>query len=169
MRQLYNCLKVKKATYARYASTLGKGFDITNEMSVERTRVTGYGDYAFSVNDVLIRNSVILLPSSYFLWNARQFSDITVHSLAVFPLLVPTIEVLLLGCGESLPHRISPEIIQYFKSKGIYVEATNSGSAASTFNVLNGEDRVVAAAILTLKPNLKQNDDGASSREFFLK
>ena len=51
-----------------------------------------------------------------------------------------------------MPQRISPEIVQYFKSKGIYVEATTSNSAASTFNILNAEERNVAAALLTMKP-----------------
>lgn len=58
-----------------------------------------------------------------------------------------------------MTQRISPEIVQYFKSRGIYVEATASNSAASTFNILNAEERNVAAALLTMKPRPPENPE----------
>lgn len=117
----------------RFSSPFKTGFDILGEESdpftsspLTRTRVTGYEDHAFSVNDVLVKSSVIVLPKHYFKWNVTTFKDITIESLAVFPFLIPTIEVLLVGCGENMPERLSPDLIKFFKSKGIYVEAVST-------------------------------------------
>lgn len=133
----------------------------------KRTKVDGYGDHAFSINGVIVRSSVILLPKQYFLWNVNRFEDIHVACLRVFPLLVPTVEVLLIGCGQGMSKRISPDIVNFFKQKGIYVEAISSASAASTFNVLNGEDRNVAAALLTMLPRDEKALGEANMNELF--
>lgn len=82
--------------------SLTKGVDILDGALDKRTQVTGYGDHAFAINDVLVRQSVILLPKQYFLWNVREFSEMNIPSLQVFSLIVPTIEVLLIGDACSL-------------------------------------------------------------------
>jgi uncharacterized protein len=153
MRMLVSHKNSFTNSYRKFSSLFGQGsMDISDGFLEQRTKVTGYGDQAFGINDVIVRNSVILLPKQYFIWNVYQFSDINIASLQVFALLVPTVEVLLIGCGEKLPKRLPLEITNYFKSKGIYVEATNTASATATFNILNSEDRNVAAALLTMKP-----------------
>ena len=134
-------------------ATLG-GFDILSSVDPGETRVIvrGYGDHAFQINDVLVQQSVILLPKSFYLWNAKTFSDITIESLALFQVLYPTLEVLFVGCGEHLPGLLPAEVTSYFKSKGIVIEQSNSANAAASFNFLNAEGRNVAAALLTLQP-----------------
>jgi len=136
---------------------LGKGFDIladdvTTGGKGQRTTVRAYGDTSFQINEALVNQSVILLPHSFLLWNAKTYQDITLDSLAVFASIHPTLEVLFIGCGENLPGRLAPEITNFFKSKGIIVEAQSSANAATTFNVLNSEGRNVACALLTVLP-----------------
>lgn len=143
----------------RYFSTgLRKGLDdilATNGAQQNpKPYIISYGDHAFQVNNVLVRQSVIMLPNSFLLWNARSFEDITIKSLALFPLLYPTLEVLFIGCGENLPSPLSAEITTYFRKRGIVVEATSTMNAASTFNLLSAEGRNVAAALLTLQPRV---------------
>jgi NADH dehydrogenase [ubiquinone] 1 alpha subcomplex assembly factor 3 len=133
-------------------SSLGKSHDIIGDFDDRKSKITGYGDRSFQVNDVLVRQSVILLPKSFFLWNAKTFDDISLSNLSIFPLLFPTMEVLFLGCGERMPKLIPREIISHFKSKGIVIEASNTVNAAATFNILNAEGRNVCAALLTLQP-----------------
>ena len=113
------------------------------------------------VNDVLVRQSVILLPLSFMLWNVRTFDDITIESLALFPLMYPKLEAVFIGGGETLQRQLSPHIIKHMRSQGIVVEVTNTVSAASTFNILNQEGRNVAAAILTNHPYDIINHDDA--------
>jgi len=115
-------------------------------------QVKGLGDSSFMINDVYVGQSVLLLPKSFFLWNAKKFEDVTVDSLTLFSMLYPTIEVLFIGCGERQPGPGSADIIKHFKNKGIVVEFSDTANAASTFNVLVGEGRNVGAALLTNKP-----------------
>lgn len=133
-----------------------KGVDILSSELVKgadkKTTITAFGDKSFLINRVLVRQSVVLLPNSFLLWKPRSFEEITVDSLTIFELIKPTIEVLFIGCGETMPQRLPTKIFDYFKRKGIVVEASNTINAASTFNVLNGEGRNVAAALLTLQP-----------------
>jgi len=135
---------------------LGKGYDILagdiNDGGPIRTAVNQLGDRSFMINDVLVRQSVILLPHSFMLWNARTFDDITIESLALFPLIYPKLEAVFIGGGETLQKQLPSSIIQHMRDHGIVLEVTNTVSAASTFNILNQEGRNVAAAILTCQP-----------------
>lgn len=153
-----------KVTCIRSMSTgLRKGLDdiLATNGAQENPKpfVVKYGDHAFQINNVLVRQSVILLPNSFLLWNARSFQDITVKSLALFPLLYPTLEVLFIGCGERIPSPIPAEITTYFRKRGIVVEATSTMNAASTYNLLSAEGRNVAAALLTLQPRASEYND----------
>jgi uncharacterized protein len=144
---------------------VGGGFeDVLGNRSaedMEKPSIIAYGDQAFQVNNALVRQSVILLPNSFLLWNARTFEDITIKSLSVFTTLYPTLEVLFIGCGESLPKPLPVEITKHFRSRGIVVEASSTMSAAATFNLLSAEGRNVAAALLTLQPTVPEIDDFA--------
>ena len=134
-----------------------KGMDILGpdalaETAQPKTSILAYGDRSFQINDTLVRQSVILMPTKFLLWNARRFEDITVDSLSMFSVLSPTLEVLFIGCGERVPSMLPREISEHFRERGIVVEATSTMNAASTFNLLNGEGRNVGAALLTLEP-----------------
>lgn len=114
--------------------------------------IKGYNEYSFQVNDVLVNQSVILLPKSFLLWNAKKFQDITIESLSIFPLIFPTIEIIFVGCGHRMIQPLPNEVTKYFRSKGIVLELSDSVNAASSFNMLNSEGRNVAAALLTQEP-----------------
>ncbi|WZY91727.1 hypothetical protein YC2023_064056 [Brassica napus] len=45
-------------------------------------------------------------------------------------------------------HPVTPEVRQFVKSIGMKLETVDSRNAASTYNILNEEGRVVAAALL---------------------
>jgi uncharacterized protein len=137
---------------------LGKGMDIFDDSMVdrdgqERVSIRGYGETSFQVNNVLVRQSVLLTPHAFLLWKARTFEDITIESLSVFELLYPGVEVVFIGCGERMPKPLPVEIQKHFRSRGIVIEATSSMNAAASFNILNGEGRNVCAALLTMQPS----------------
>ena len=84
---------------------LGKGYDILGsgndiDGGPRRTSVNSLGDKSFMINDVLIRQSVILLPTSYLLWNVRTFDEITIESLSLFPLIYPKLEAIFIGGND---------------------------------------------------------------------
>ena len=120
--------------------------DLTPPMNI-----TAFGDKAFQVNDKFIKQPILLLPQSVYMWQVKDFDDISIESLSMFTLVYPTIEILFIGTGERTK-RVDPEITKYFKSKGIVLEVASTIHAASNFNVLNAEGRNIGAALLTLQP-----------------
>jgi NADH dehydrogenase [ubiquinone] 1 alpha subcomplex assembly factor 3 len=133
------------------SNSLGKFNDVI-EVEDLKSVVKGFGDRTFQINNVVIRQPVLVFPSSYLSWNVDRLEDITIEKLRVFSLLFPTLDLLLIGCGETVPPNFSPSIRKYFRDQGIMLEITTTAHAASTFNILNGEGRNVAAALLTIKP-----------------
>jgi uncharacterized protein len=61
-------------------------------------------------------------------------------------------EILVLGCGAKIRHDLPPETKEFLKVNGIVVEYVDTINACATFNILNAEDRRVAAAILPHDP-----------------
>eukprot|EP00761_Pharyngomonas_kirbyi_P000146 gb/GECH01000146.1/.p1 GENE.gb/GECH01000146.1/~~gb/GECH01000146.1/.p1 ORF type:complete len:240 (+),score=69.95 gb/GECH01000146.1/:1-720(+) len=116
-----------------------------------KTQVSHHESKFCTVNGVFLYGSVILLPNSALLWEAKTYEDITINSLGLFELLNPAPTILLLGTGDRA-ELLPAEIYEYFQDRQISIEAMSSFHAAATFNVLNLEDRPVAAAILSPEP-----------------
>ena len=139
-------------------SDLGHGIDVVDvdcfdpKTGKRRIQVKAFGEMCFKLDDVMVKQSVLLFPHSFLLWSAKTFEDINMESLAIFPYMFPAVEILFIGCGEVQPGPISPELVKFFRSKGIVVEATSTANAAGSFNVLNAEGRNVCAALLTQQP-----------------
>lgn len=136
---------------------MGKAHDLfdptfLDESGNRRISVRGYGETTFKIDDTLVKQSVILMPHSFLMWNAKVFDDITLDTLYLFPFLFPAVEIVFVGCGENMPRLLPPEIYKTFRAKGIVIEATNTINAAASFNILNAEGRNVCAALLTLQP-----------------
>lgn len=57
-------------------------------------------------------------------------------------------EILVLGCGAKVRHDLPIELKEFLKVNGIVVEYLDTVNACATFNILNAEDRKVAAAMI---------------------
>ncbi|RYQ88122.1 hypothetical protein Ahy_B09g095521 isoform B [Arachis hypogaea] len=68
-------------------------------------------------------------------------------SLSLFQIIRPIPEILIIGCGRYI-QPVHPELRQFVRSTGMKLEAVDSRNAASTYNILNEEGRIVAAALL---------------------
>jgi len=69
---------------------------------------------------------------------------------AVFDLAPGTVEFLILGTGVDLIAPL-PSLRQQLRAAGITVEAMATGAALRTYNVVLGEGRAVAAALLAVE------------------
>ncbi|GLE01292.1 hypothetical protein PINS_up010122 [Pythium insidiosum] len=138
----------------RQRRSINYGHDMHKEMLNGTTKisVTEYDEGGFVVNDVNLRGGVALLPDIAMLWKPRRFEEITKESLEVFTIANPPVEILILGCGAKIQHQLDPSIKEFLKVNGIVVEYLDSVNACATFNILNAEDRKVAAAILPWDP-----------------
>lgn len=110
-------------------------------------RIDAYDETGFTVNGVDFSSSILCVGSFAAHWSPKSMAQISPDSLALFELLQPRPELLILGSGRTV-QQISPEIRGYVKSLGIKLEAIPSRNAASTFNILSEEGRQVAAVLL---------------------
>jgi NADH dehydrogenase [ubiquinone] 1 alpha subcomplex assembly factor 3 len=124
------------------------------------TTIEGYDEYGFIVNQVEMRGSIMVFPQFSMLWNVSKMQDITVESLQLVHLMTPPVETLIIGCGETLTQNLPKEVYDHFKERGIVVEIMNSINASATYNILNSEERSVAAAILSIEPYSKEDQQG---------
>ena len=80
-------------------------------------------------------------------WSPKKFSEITADSLSIFKTVWPISEILILGCGRYI-EPLDPALRRFIRSTGMKLEVLDSRNAASTYNILNEEGRIVAAALL---------------------
>jgi uncharacterized protein len=124
-------------------------------------QITGLDDRWFRINGVVATQSILLLPKSFLLWSARDCSDINMNSLALIPLVFPTLEMLVIGCGTSMMNmdvEKRAELSEEFRKKGIVLEFMDTKNAVSTYNVLSAEDRHIGAALLLNIPPVSDDE-----------
>ena len=68
-------------------------------------------------------------------------------------MLSPPVDLLLIGSGKRIRHDLDSGIRDFLKYRGIQVEVLDTANCCATFNILNAEDRIVAAAMVTCEPS----------------
>ncbi|MGF7163221.1 uncharacterized protein FHS85_004883 [Rhodoligotrophos appendicifer] len=114
-----------------------------------RAPVDAYGKGGFRFAGMSHRGSILLLPSGIYGWSVSALTDLSPDSFAPVFAEASEIEFLLLGCGLELV-RPDGKIRQAFHDNGIRLEPMGTGAAARTYNVLLGEGRSVAAALIAV-------------------
>ncbi|XP_043934680.1 NADH dehydrogenase [ubiquinone] 1 alpha subcomplex assembly factor 3 [Protopterus annectens] len=109
--------------------------------------IDGYSTHGFTVNGDRIIGPCAIVPQAILQWNVGSSKDVSVESLALFHLLEPKIEILVLGTGDRA-ERIDPQVLKFMRRKGIAVEVQDTPNACATFNFLTSERRITAAALI---------------------
>jgi uncharacterized protein len=112
-----------------------------------RVNVTHIRRGGFQIDGHIVNGSVALFKGMFLKWNVKSMEEITEESLSLFRILNPNLEILVIGTGDS-SQRVSPNIMKHLKQHGILVEALPSAKACATYNFLEEEGRVAAAALL---------------------
>jgi uncharacterized protein len=113
---------------------------------VNTNAITGYGPGYVQVNQVRHAGSLIVLPNRLIeAWRPRSFDQLAPEDFAELAQLA--VEIVLIGTGEKLrfPH---PRITQALTQRRIGLESMSTAAACRTYNILMGEGRAVAAALL---------------------
>ncbi|XP_073155814.1 uncharacterized protein [Henckelia pumila] len=144
----------KEAPPRRYPlPSLRRAFSIYDQINLidnipeDQLRFQEIDDSGFKVNGVKYEGSLICMGNFVMSWTPKKFSDITAESLSIFQTVQPTPDILILGCGRHI-QPIDPKLRSFIRSTGMKLEAVDSRNAASTYNILNEEGRIVAAALL---------------------
>lgn len=111
--------------------------------------IEGYGGGRFRIDGVVYEGSQIVLPSGVVPWPVAEFAQIDRTSLSAELFADAGIELLLLGCGERM-QLLPVEVRQALRDGGTVVEAMDTGAAVRTYNVLLGENRRLAAALIAV-------------------
>lgn len=114
-----------------------------------RVPIEGYGKGGFRFGDMSHRGSLLCLPSGVWAWPVVRASDIDGQALAPVFAEATDIGLFLLGVGTE--RWIMPDALaDRFRDLKVNVETSRTGTAVSTYNILLGEGRRVAAGFVAV-------------------
>lgn len=123
--------------------------DVTPAIPAGRQVIEAYGDGGFRIGGIRHDGSVLLFPALVLPWPVTAMTAVTAGSLQAVIDAAAEVELLLLGCGRSMAP-LPADLRRWLKAAGIVVETMDTGGACRTWNVLLGEDRRVAAALIAV-------------------
>ena len=112
--------------------------------------IDAYGNGGFRFAGMSHRGSLLCLPTGMDAWAPKAAGEITLASLAPVLALADEIDVLFIGLGSDIA-ALDPAIRAAFRERNVIIEAVATGGAVRTYNVLFGEKRPVAAALLAVE------------------
>ncbi|WP_131117508.1 Mth938-like domain-containing protein [Lichenihabitans psoromatis] len=112
--------------------------------------IEAYGNGGFRFASMSHKGSIIVMSSGIYAWTADSPADILPGTLGpLFDAPKGSIELLLVGTGTDLVP-LPDALRQRLKQAGIRSDPMSTGAAARTYNILIGEGRLVAAALLAV-------------------
>jgi len=102
-------------------------------------------------NDMMVYGPIALFPTAVLCWSAvGSAADVTPASMALFRLVNPRPDVLVVGLGEGGVGDRREEVSQLMalRKTGLNVELLPTEHAIATYNYLCAEGRLVAAALI---------------------
>ena len=121
--------------------------DLYTDIENPKTVIQGYSANGIQSNNITCLGAQLIIPDLTLLWDVEKVEDITKESLNFVIYAEPKIDTLLIGTGKTFVH-LDKEIVDWLYSFGITADVMSTAHACQTFNVLNQEDRRVAAALL---------------------
>lgn len=114
-----------------------------------RHLIDAYGGGGFRFSDIGHRGSLLALPSGMWAWPYARPDELDAEAFARVIAEADQIDTLLVGMGPDIA-AFPPDLRAGLKRHAIVVEAMATGAAARTWNILVGEKRRVAAALLAV-------------------
>jgi uncharacterized protein len=114
-----------------------------------RVPVDGYGQGGFRFGGLSHRGSLLCLPSGLWAWPVTRAAEIDEASLAPVLAEADAIGLFLLGAGRDR-WALPDALFDHFQALKINVEVARTGTAVSTYNILLGEGRRVAAGLIAV-------------------
>ncbi|NWG24879.1 MAG: hypothetical protein HXY30_10795 [Pseudorhodoplanes sp.] len=111
--------------------------------------IEAYGKGGFRFAGMSHRGSLLCLPSGIWAWSAMRPQDIDEAALDPVFREAADIGFFLLGTGQT-GVALSAGLRARFQAAGIAYEVMRTGQAAHTYNLLLGEGRRVAAALIAV-------------------
>ncbi|XP_072277309.1 NADH dehydrogenase [ubiquinone] 1 alpha subcomplex assembly factor 3 [Pyxicephalus adspersus] len=90
--------------------------------------VESYSPQGFIINSNRVFGPCAIIPRAILQWKVDSHKDISYESLSIFHLLVPRIEILVLGTGSRV-ERLDPQLLKLMRQKGVAVEVQDTPNA----------------------------------------
>lgn len=117
--------------------------DIMPQLGAGAQLVRSYGPQGFRIGQDSHEGHVLVLPTMTLAWSGA----LTMEALGPVLNAEPLTEILIIGTGKR-HEMISPELRRALKEHGVGFDTMDTGAACRTFNILLGEGRRVAAALI---------------------
>jgi uncharacterized protein len=115
----------------------------------QRASIDGFGKGGFSFAGMSHRGSILCLPSGIWAWPVSQPDDVTEAALERVFAEAENIGLFLIGAGRG--SWIMPDALRLrFHRLKISAEVSRTGTAVSTYNILLGQGRRVAAGLIAV-------------------
>lgn len=128
----------------------GRSLERRDQHLPEQVEIDAYGNGGFRFGGMSHRGSILVLPSGVHGWEAAVPADITAASLAPVIEEGEAIDMLLVGTGRDLVP-LGRDAVQALRERGVKCEAMSTGAAIRLFNIMLGERRRFAAALLAVE------------------
>ncbi len=115
----------------------------------EPVPIDAYGDGGFRFAGMSHRGSILVLPSGVHGWDPETAGDVSEAALAAVFAEAADVDTLLLGTGRDLVP-LAPALRTRLREAGVGVDVMSTGAAIRIFNIMLGEGRKVAAALLAV-------------------
>ena len=112
-----------------------------------RQLIQSYGADGFTIAGRRHDGAVLVFPDRTLPWAVSDIAKIVEEDFAAVLAADPAVEILLIGCGEKA-EPVAPDLRARMRQAGVVIEATDTGAACRTFNVLVIENRRVGAALI---------------------
>ena len=111
--------------------------------------IDSYGNGGFRFAEMSHRGSLLCLPSGIWGWDVRTAAGIDAASLGLLFAEAKKIDVLVVGTGAASA-LLAPDVRERLQAERIGVEILSTGAAVRTYNILFGERRRTAAALIAV-------------------
>lgn len=122
---------------------------LNRETAPDLLLIAAYDAGSFTINGQRHATSLILTPETVHDWPVAGFTALRAEDLLSVCVLKPSLVLLGTGMRQHFP---APAMLRPLIEAGIGFEIMDTGSACRTYNLLAGEGRNVAAALLLDPP-----------------
>ena len=111
--------------------------------------IDAYGNGGFRFADMSHRGSLLCLPSGIWAWPVTRPEEIDEAALQAVFAAADDVDLLLIGTGRAA--WVAPEALRWrLRELGVGVDVMPTAAAVRTYNILQGERRRVAAALIAV-------------------
>ncbi|AIL64574.1 hypothetical protein NOVO_00820 [Rickettsiales bacterium Ac37b] len=126
--------------------------DITPLVSPDKKIITSYGNKGFSVNNIRIDGSILIMPDKLESYaHIDNIANLSLEHLGSLNQLTGDNIILLIGCGN-VPYTLEQDLVAQIKNNflPITIDMMTTGAACRTYNILLTEGRNVAAFLIAI-------------------